>query len=90
MKIVSIFVKIFSFMDTMVISIQEIRELRDQLKRCSKTWVKKVAKKMSTPANPVDAGQVYNIVHDMIRDNDRRIKFKKAAEKVLESYKIPA
>ena len=70
-----------------LISNKKIQGLRDQLKSYSKKWVSKVAIRMSTKADPVDAQKVYNIVNDVIRDNEWRNRFVKAANELIEEFK---
>ena len=70
-----------------LISNKKIQGLRDQLKSYSKKWVSKVAIRMSTKADQVDAQKVYNIVNDVIRDNEWRNRFVKAANELIEEFK---
>jgi GTPase involved in cell partitioning and DNA repair len=70
-----------------LISQKQILKLRDELKKYTKKWVIKVAIKMSTKKEPVDEKKVYNIVSDVIRDNEWRNKFVKAANELIAEYK---
>ena len=70
-----------------LISNKKIQGLRDQLKSYSKKWVSKVAIRMSTKSEKVDAQKVYNIVNDVIRDNEWRNRFVKAANELIEEFK---